>query len=252
MDPAFRKGRLAIDFRTEEFLSVLGLLRRATRLFFSTLPFLAAVTLLVYLPGTLLLQFVLDAFNVPDEGVLSIGLGDFCDLIFGALVAPAIVFGLVACLRKGKVSSISEAFRWGRRQWGKTLWNKIKVQITIALWSLFLVIPGIVATLRLIFTDVIVAVEADGEREVLPRSRELSKGNLWRILLALLPALPLWAAETYVSLRALQYSRVALAFADSFFAVLDQWMTVAILLIYLGTTAPKMPIEPAIGKRKAA
>jgi hypothetical protein len=36
---------------------------------------------------------------------------------------------------------------------------------------------------------------------------------------------------------------------DGLFAVLDQWMLVVILLIYLGL---KAPLEPAVRKRKAA
>ncbi len=251
-DRAFRKGHLAIDFPTEPFGSLGGLILRATRSFFATLPFLAAVTLLVYFPAKLALQFALYALDVSSEGVLAFVLMDLCDLVLAALVVPAIVFGLVAKFRTGKTPSLSEAFRWGRRQWGKCLWNKLKVEITIALWSLFLIVPGVVAMLKLIFTDIIVAIEADREPQVLQRSRDLSEGRLWRILLALLPALPLSALQTYATLRALQYSRWAMVPVDSLFAVLEQWVTVAILLIYFGLPGARSPEEPAIGRRKAA
>jgi hypothetical protein len=249
MDRAFRKGHLEIDFPTEKFDSLGELLLRATRLFFSTLPFLAAVTLIVYLPAKLALQSALYALDVPGEGILSYFLMDSCDLILSALVIPAIVYGLVARLRTGKTPPIAESLRWGRRQWGKTLWNKVKVEITIALWSLFLVVPGVVAMMKLIFTDVIVAIEADREREVLQRSRNLSEGHRWRIFVALLPALPLSLVHLYATLRTLQYAPAAMVPVDGLFAVLDQWMNVVILLIYLGLT---VPVKPAIGMRKAA
>ena len=249
MDRAFRKGHLEIDFPTEEFDSVGELLLRATRLFVSTLPFLAAVTLVVYLPGKLALQLALYALDVPSEGVLSYFLMDFCDLILGALVIPAIVYGLVAKLRGGKTPPVMDALRWGRRQWGKTLWNKVKVEITILLWSFFLVVPGVVAMVKLIFTDVIVAIEADQEREVLQRSRDLSEGHRWRIFVALLPALPLSLIHVYATLRTVQFAPAAMVPVDGLFAVLDQWMSVVIVLIYLGLT---VPLKPALGKRKAA
>ena len=104
-----------------------------------------------------------------------------------ALVIPAVVYGLVAKFRGGQTAPVRESLRWGRRQWGKTLWNMFKVEVTVALWGLLLVIPGLVAMVRLIFADVIVAIEADRETEVLARSRVLSKGHGWRIFLVLLP-----------------------------------------------------------------
>jgi hypothetical protein len=249
MDRAFRKGYLEIDFPTEEFDSVGGLLLRATSLFFSTLPFLAAITLIVYLPAKLALQLLLYALDVPAEGVLAYFLMDFCDLILSALVIQAIVHGLVTKLRTGKTPPIADSLRWGRRQWGKALWNKLKVEITIALWSLLLVIPGIVAMVKLIFTDVVVAIEADLESEVLQRSRDLSEGQRWRIFAALLPALPLSLVHMYATLRTLQYAPAAMVPVDGLFAVLDQWMSVVVFLIYLGLAAPLLP---AVGKRKAA
>jgi hypothetical protein len=248
MDRAFRKGHLEIDFPTEKFDS-LALLLRATGLFVSTLPFLAAVTLIVYVPAKLALQFALYALNVPSDGILFYCLMDFCDLILSALLIPAIVYGLVAKLRTGKTPRVANALHWGRRQWGKTLWNKVKVEITIALWTLFLFVPGVVAMMKLIFTDMVVAIEADQEREVLQRSRNLSEGHRWRILVALLPALPLSLVHMYATLRTVQYFLAAMVPVDGLFAVLDQWMTVVILLIYLGLTTP---LKPGIGKRKAA
>ena len=113
-------------------------------------------------------------------------------------------------------------------------------------------VPGVVAMMKLIFTDIIVAIEADRESEVLQRSRTLSEGHRWRIFGALLPALPLSLVQTLATLSALQYSRLAMVPVDSLFEVLGQWMTVVILLIYLGLPVLKTPQEPAIGKRKAA
>jgi hypothetical protein len=238
MQADFRKGYLELNFPVQPFDSVGRLLRDATRLFFANLRFLSVVTLAVLLPGKLLLQLACYLLDVPAEGVISYLVMDSGDLVFSALVAPAAIFGLVTFLRSGKPCPVGEAFRWGRRQWGKTLWNQLKVEVTVTLWSALLIVPGIVAMLKLIFTEPIVAIEGDRETEVLRRSRELSAGRRWRILLALLPALPLGLAHMYATLRALQISRGWMVPVDSLFGILDQWMTTAVLLIYLGVAAP--------------
>jgi hypothetical protein len=249
MQPAFRKGYVEIDFRSEPFDSIGALLLRSTRLFFSNLPFLTAVTLAILIPAKLALEIAGYLLDLPNEGLFSYFVRDFGDLIFGALVMPAAIYGLVVNLRTGKPCPAGEALRWGWRQWAKSLWNKFKVEITIMLWSALLIVPGIVAMVRLIFTDTIVAIEADRETEVLQRSRDLSEGHRWRIFLALLPALPISVAHIYATLRAEQYSRWLMVPVDSLFSVLDHWMTVVVLLIYLGLVAPRVT-EAA--SRKAA
>jgi len=125
---------------------------------------------------------------------------DFSDLVLSALVIPAVVYGLVAKFRAGQTAPVRESLRWGRRQWGKTLWNMFKVEVTVALWGALLVIPGLVAMVRLIFADVIVAIEADRETEVLARSRVLTRGHGWRIFLVLLPLMVASLVGTFLIL----------------------------------------------------
>jgi hypothetical protein len=237
MERDFRKGHLDIDFTTEPFDAIGPLLLRSTRLFFSTLPFLAAVTIAIMVPAKFLLQFVLMLFNVPAEGLLAYFVMDAGDMVFGTLVAPAVIYGLVMRLRAGRPEGLprtGEALRWGRRLWGKSLWNRFKVEITIALWSLLLFIPGIIAMIKLIFTDPIVAIEADRTTDVLERSREISAGHRWKIFLALLPALPINLIHMYATFRSLQVSPWLMPAVDGVFAVAEQWMTVVVVMIYLG------------------
>ena len=249
MERDFRRGYLEIDFTTEPFDSVNSILLRATRLFFSTLPFLAAITLAVTIPGKLLVQTACYALDVPNEGILSYFLMDFTDLVLGALIAPAIVYGLVEALRSGRPAPAAEALRWGVRLWGKSFWTQFKVEITVGLWSLLLFVPGILAMLRLSFTEPIVAIEADRTTEVLSRSRQLAAGRLWRIFLALLPALAISLVHMYGGMRALQYSRWLEPPIDGLLAVADQWMTAAMVLMYLGLVERT---APAATKRSRA
>jgi len=246
MDRDFRQGHLEIDFPTEPFHSAFRLLVRSAVLFFANLRFLAAVTLVVYLPAKLALQFVLYVLDVPTGGIVTYLALDLSDLVLSALVIPAAVYGLVAKFRGGQTAPVREPLRWGRRQWGKTLWNMFKVEVTVALWGALLVIPGLVAMVRLIFAEAIVAIEADQETEVLARSRVLSKGHGWRIFLVLLPLMAASLVGTFLILGAFEeaaYSRVVMAVADSVLSVGGQFATVAVLLMYLGVVRPAAPAE---------
>jgi hypothetical protein len=243
MDRDFRQGYLEIDFPTTPFDSPLPMLRNSVRVFFSNLPFLASATLAVYLPGKLATQFLCYLLDVPFEGLLSYLILGISDLLLSALIVPAIVYGLIHRFRAGRAAALGESLRWGRRQWLKTLANQIKVEITITLWGALLVIPGIVAMVRLIFADVIVAVEADLEPEVLRRSGTLAQGRRWRIFLVLLPIMILDLAAMFLVLDRVQgvtHSRVAFAIADSILAVGGQLTTVAVLLMYLGTAQKRV------------
>jgi len=238
MERDFRKGHIEIDFPAQPFDSPLGLLGESVRVFFSNLLFLATATLVVYLPGKLAAQFLCYLLDVPMDGLLSYFVLEISDLVLSALVIPAVVYGLIQRFRTGRPAPLGESLRWGQRQWLKTLANQIKVEITIALWGALLVIPGIAAMVRLIFVDVIVAVEADLEDDVLGRSRALTQGRRWRIFFVLLPLLVLDLAATFLALDRVQvvtHSRAAFAIADSILAVGGHLVTVASLLMYLGT-----------------
>jgi hypothetical protein len=251
MDRHFRQGYLDINFPTEPFRSVTRLLFRSAVLFGSNLPFLAAVTLVVFVPGKLALQFVCYLLDVPAGGILSYLLMDASDWFLGALVAPAVIYGLVEKLRSGHTPPLGESLRWGRRQWARMLGYNLVVEITVALSGALLVVPGLVAMVRLIFTEAIVAIEADREKHVLSRSSDLSRGRRWRIFFVLLPMMIVDLAGTVLvlgRLEGLTHSRVVLALVDSLFSVAGQWTTAIVLLLYLGVTdIPK----PAPAKQKA-
>ena len=241
MDRDFRQGYLEIDFATVRFASPLPLLRDSLRVFFSNLPFLAAATLVIYLPGKLATQFLCYLLDIPFAGVLSYFVLEISDLLLSALVVPTIIFGLVHRFRTGRAPALGESLRWGRRQWFKTLANQVKVEITIALWGALLVIPGVVAMVRLTFVDVVVAVEAGLEHDVLGRSTRLAQGRRWRIFFVLLPMLVLnLAAFLALDRVGAANSRVAFALADSILAVAGQLATVAVLLMYLGTVQKRV------------
>jgi hypothetical protein len=233
---------IEIDFPVDPFQSVPRLLLRSATLFGSNLPFIAGVTLLVFLPATLALQYLYSLLNVPTDGILSYILMTAGDLVLAALAVPAILYGLTFKMRRGSLPPLAESLAWGRRQWGKTLWNSFKMEVSILLASLLLLIPGIITAIDLIFTETIVAVEADLTTDVRTRTRGLAKGRRWKIFFAMLPLSLLTLAGSALILKLLNgaaNSRVLQAVADSLLAVVSQLTTVAVLLIYLGIIEPK-------------
>jgi hypothetical protein len=229
------KGHLELDFPAEPFNSALRVLVRSVTFFAACLPFIATVTLAVYIPGKLLTQFIAYVLDIPVDGALSYVLLDISDLVLGALAVPAIVYGLVGRLRTGRTPPVGECLRWGKRLWGRMVWNKFKVEITVLLWSLLIFVPGIIAMVRLSLTDPALAVEGDGCADPLKRSRELTAGHGWRIFFVLAPLGILDTAGSFLVLGALaQQPRWMLALGDSAMAVVGGWTTVAVFLIYVG------------------
>jgi uncharacterized membrane protein len=214
--------------------SVRRLWSHTAREFVSDFPFLAAVALVVVLPGKLLLQFLLYLADVPPEGIAAYFLFYLSDLLLGALVAPATIYGLTAKLDQGKLPPLSECLGAGLRLWRRMFWNLIKVEITVGLWSLLLFVPGIIMMVRLSLTDPVAALEIS-EPDPLARSRELTEGHRLRIFLVLLPLGILGLAGTYLAFRWVgwsNYSRWVIALSDSLYAVGTQVAIVAMLLIY--------------------
>jgi hypothetical protein len=241
VDPALRKGHLEIDFASEPFDSPLRLVVRTLRLFGARFGMIAAITMLVFLPGNLLLQIVCEALDISVKGVWFYLLMNAVDIVLGALAVPAIVYGLVVWMRSGKAASLGGSLRWGRRQWGKTLWNEVKVNITVILWGALLIVPGIVAMIRLIFTDVVVAIEGDLTADPMERSRQLGNGRKWRMFAVLAPIELVNMAAMFLILdrTGIADSRVVFAVADSVLNVFGQLTTVAVLLMYLGLLPPR-------------
>ena len=237
MNRTFEKGTLALDFPRPVFGSPLGLLARAISLYLRNLPFIAALTLLIFLPAKAALQVACWAFDVSTKGLLMYALLSASDLVLGSLATPAVIYGLVVAMRGKGRPPLAEALRWGRRQWGRTLWNRIKVEVTVSLRLLLLIVPGVIAMIRLMFTDPVIAIEADLSGPPLDRSRALAEGHGWRILFVMLPLALVELVGSYFVLGAFTdpaYSRAAIAIVDSLLSAGGQLSTVVVLLMYLG------------------
>lgn len=240
MDREFRRGYLEVETAAPRFGSPLNLLADSLRLYLARLGLIVPVTLLVYLPGHLLYQLATSAMEVPSNGILSILLMEVLDIVLAALVTPALVYGLVHQRQAG----LGECLRWGGRQWMRTLGQQMLVEVTVLLYGALLIVPGIIAMMRLAFVAVVVAIEGDRQGRPLDRSRQIAKGHLWRIFGVVLPLTILDLAANFLLLDHLptvDSARVLFALAESVLAVITQLGTVATLLMYLGLieTPPK-------------
>jgi hypothetical protein len=214
----------------QPFDSAPGLLGRSARVFFGRLPFLVLVTLAVFIPGKLVAQLVCAAMDVPPEGIASYLLMDFSSLVLGSLTVPAAIYGLTTD------RPLLECLRHGKKVWGRMFWNKFKVEMTVALWSLLLFIPGLVAMAKLALTDAVVALD-ENETDPLQQSRELTEGIRWRVFFVIAPLMLIDLAGNIVvltSMPGVAHSRWLLGTADSLLAVVEMWSTVAGLMMYLG------------------
>jgi hypothetical protein len=123
------------------------------------------------------------------------------------------------------------------------LWNELKVEITVGLRLLLLIVPGVVAAVRLAMVEPVVALEPD-TADPLRRSEELAAGIWWRVCGVMAPLAAAGFLGSYLVLGALPgagHSRLLLALADSALGVVAQWTTVAALLMYLGRAGGPEP-----------
>ncbi len=243
MDRDFRRGYLEIMQTPSRFDAPLRLLGGTFRLFGARFGFIAGATLLVYVPGHLLYQLIAAALEIPSSGILSFVLLEALDLLLSSLAIPAIVYGLLR-----DRAPLGEALRWGWRQWMRTLTRQVVVEVTVLLYGALLIVPGLIAMVRLAFVPVVVAVEADRQTAPLERSRELARGRLWPMIAVLLPLGLGDLAANFVLLgriAGVDEARVIFALAESGLAIVSQLTTVAVLLMYLGCIEPARKEAPA-------
>jgi hypothetical protein len=234
-----RDSRLKIDFRVAPFSSVPGMLKHSLSIYFRNFGFIAQVTLAAYAPLKLMVFLFCDQIGVSPGGTAASLIRDAADMILAALVAPAVIYGMVERFRARRTPSLAECLRRGRKLWARTLWNDFKADITIALRLALLIVPGVIAMVRLCFVEEIVAIEGETQTEVLARSREIAEGHGWKIFFVCLPAVGLSFAGEWLlfSLMArLGLSWTTAAALDCVMAVAAQWGTILLLLMYLALT----------------
>lgn len=127
------------------------------------------------LPGTLL-----ESFSGSFSGLAG-ALLNVVDVLLAYLLAGALAYGAVQDLR-GRHATISDCIGRGLGQLLPVLGVAILAFLIIALGTVLLVIPGIIAALMLFVAIPAAVVERPGVIASLHRSAELTRGNRWRVL----------------------------------------------------------------------
>ena len=238
------KTRPKSELPIVSFSSVGSMLGRSLAVFFRNFGFIAAVTLAAYAPLKFVIFSICQVAGVSPGGVASSIIRDVADGISGSIVAPALIYGLVSALRDGRTPPVGECLRRGRSLWWPTLWNDLKAEITIGLRLLLLVVPGVIAAVRLCLVEQVVALEPDNRSQVLARSREITAGHGWKILFTCVPTVAVGFLSEFLLftlMERLGLSWTVAAFIDSALALAGQWSTVLITLIYLALVAQTKP-----------
>src|SRR3954454_20974744 len=160
-----------------------SLLAGSLAVFFKNFGFIAAVTLAAYAPLKFVMFSICGIVGVSPGGVASSIIRDVADGFSASLVAPALILGLVSILRDGRAPAVGDCLSRGLKLWWPTFWNDLKVQITVGLRLLLLIIPGVRAAIRLCLVEQVVALEPENRAQVLDRSREITAGHGWTIFL---------------------------------------------------------------------
>src|SRR5690242_12165184 len=121
-----RESRPKIDFPVAPFSSVPAMLGRSLAVYFRHFGFIARVTLAAYAPLKFLVFLFCDLAGVAPGGTAASLIRDGADTVLDALVAPAVICGMVERLRTRRAPSVGECLSRGRKLWWRTLWNVIK------------------------------------------------------------------------------------------------------------------------------
>ena len=226
------------------FTSVGSMLWRSLAVYFQNFGFIMRITLVGYAPLKFAVFLACQVAGVSPGGIAATVIRDFGDGVLGALVAPAVIWGIVTRLRSGTLPSVGDCLRRGRRLWWKTLWNDFKAEITIGLRLALFIVPGLIAAVRLCFVEVVVAIEGETQSMVLARSREVSAGHGWRIFFTGLPAVAMGFLNEWLLfslMDRLGLSWLLAAAVDCVIAIASQWTTILLTLMYLAFVSDREP-----------
>jgi hypothetical protein len=220
-------------------------------LYFSNLPLIAGVTLVVFTPVELIKSYLLHAAGQEDNTMLTIRVEGLLESVFGALVAAALLPALAHKIETGRDLGLRAALGGGLRRWSAVFAARFSAGLRIVVGFFLLVIPGLVLTVRYALTDEVAALEhARSAKRTLGRSQDLVQGYAWRIVavgfVAFLPVIAVSVADGFVT--ALNGSWIVAALADCVNDVAYRFLLVQMLVIYLALAREKAPEEVSSGR----
>ena len=244
-------GSLAIDFSVTPIRHVGDLLDATFTVFRRHFLVIAKIVLLVFLPVEFVKNYLLYVAGGQESLIRIIRIEQLLEMVFGSLTTPALIYALIAVFRSGPAPSLGEAFRWGRRQWARTVGNRWLAGMALVGGLILLVVPGFIVAVMFCLVDSIVAIEGDNQPHVLRRSRELTGGHRWMLfasgtvclMLIVLAAFILGLPQGLLDVEHWLFDAVTDCLLDVWYQILH----IMLLLAYLSLVAGRERARPAAG-----
>lgn len=180
-------------------------------------------------------------------------------LVFIQPLLAAAVARAAVQVYQGEKPQIGATYRFALRRVHAILWVAILAALAVLLGFMLLVIPGIIAFIRLRFGTAVVVVEDERGTKALRRSWRLAKGHFWKILGTIVLAFILSAIAgsilqiplTLASAPLEESGWVLRAAAAAFAGVLVQPFTALInVLLYFDMRVRKEGLDLALAARE--
>lgn len=128
--------------------------------------------------------------NAPDMSIMKQVIGHSSMLLLVTALVSGIAFPIAACALTKAVSrrvlneatSLRECYGFVFRNFGRYVGTILLNGLAIGLGLMCCVVPGILLGIWFVFTAYVVVIEGQGGTAAMGRSRELSRGQGWRIV----------------------------------------------------------------------
>ena len=163
--------------------SIRSLVQRSLELTWGSFGTIAMIATLVALPVFLCLNYF-EPWTWFDEHQMLwkvIFYGD-ANTLFGALVAPAVLYAVAERMRSGADPGLGASLAWGLRRWPRLIGYRIAIGVFFLLGTLALVVPGVMVLLRYSLVTPLAGLDLDPDDNPMRRSAALVRGHAWELL----------------------------------------------------------------------
>jgi hypothetical protein len=150
-------------------------LSEAIQLLLNNFLLISMLILTVWLPGNLLVNYLLFFVSEPDSLLTATRVPIWIEGIFGPIYIGAMIHALWQ-IKQGQTVRYREAIATGFKNWGPLLANRIVAGLFIALGLVAFIVPGVILALRYALLDSVVIIEGQGSSAARRRSTELTEG----------------------------------------------------------------------------
>jgi hypothetical protein len=151
----------------------------SVRLLWRHLGLFSAITLTVWLPGNILINYF--SYNNEDGSpFFFMKLALWIDAIFGPICIGAVLFAVFQ-IKSGRAVSYREAMAVGIRKWGPLIAARFIAGFFILFGVLAFVVPGMYLMVRYALLDAAVVLEDKDSTQSRVRSAKLVQGRGWQI-----------------------------------------------------------------------